>query len=704
MKKIHKFIKIVCFIFIFVPILCLFTACDMSNLTTNTNNTTQNNDAITDNDTPPNDESNILANIIFANQTIDYDGEEHQIVITEELPDGVNVEYENNSATNAGTYNATATLSMDGYEPLILHATLTINKINYDMSGVQWNYNNQTNLIYNGNEQSVSVIGLPNGVTICNYQNNAKTNAGHYIAQVTFNYDTINHNAPTLPDLEWDIQKATYDMSNVHWTYENAYVYDGEEKVVLITGLPTGVTIVSYSNNRQTEIGTYTATVTLNYDTTNYNTISIDNCIWVIRPDLSELASFILNKIIQVPDPWEFLPESFSLGNKAYTGDTEIDYTNFVNVSSLPRIAMGKQMNVVYSTLINAEEALNYVRYIHGSINTIISMYQTFINSNPDNYATYESNTSNFSFKIELTDDNYLMFVSLSTINMQLTYDKANNHCMCRAQLSNSNAIKYEMAENEITIAIELLGLSLTKLHFERENDAISGYIYEYIGTSEHNIKTSALIKIDETYTSIISNKRETDDYNIEGNLEVYNNSTGNLIGTALKETLSAVKYETVLFNIWDVSNITSIKVINEQNGRNLDTIYINGSDNPVAPKNVGGFSLKTASRRFDIEMKNFYLYTYNENEEKYQTTEILLPMLFIQTDFVNSFATDFYNNNSSNGAISPTDITLSTADKTYLLSEYATLIDEYLDIKENVTYQSIIDYIGEQDECFNQN
>ena len=645
------------------------------------------------------DKLKTFENITFTNQIVDYDGQEHEIVLAGELPQGVNVVYENNKGTNAGVYNAKVTISMEGYKKLVLTAKLTINKLNYDMSGAHWDYNNE--FTYNGNEQTVEVVGLPQGVT-AQYSNNVKTNAGSYIATAQLIYDTQNYNTISIANLNWKINKADYDMSNAHWNYNNAFVYDGTEKEVLIVGLPQGVTVLKYQNNKKTEAGTYTATATLNYDTQNHNSISMSSCVWRIIPDVSQIAVNVLNSLMQVPDPWDFLPESFALENKAYNGNTEIDFTNFVNVSTLPQVAMGKQMNVVYSTLIDVNNALGYLRYVYGSLNIIVNLYQDFINSNQDEFASYEKTTDNFTFKIVLAESDYQMYISYKSVAMELSYELETQKCYGRIQLTNSNVIKYEMAENELTVAVNILGLSLTKLHFERQDNLVSGYLYEYYGTEAHNIKTSALIKVGENYTSIISNKRETDDLQIEGYMEVYKNSTGNLVGAEVKETVKTVKYETSWFNIWNVTNINTIKVINEVNGSNLDTIYINGSENPIKTKLVGGVSGRTLSRRFDIEMKDMYLYTYNQDEEKYEKVKISLPMLFVQNDFVSSFSEDFYEKNQTTGAISPTNIVMNSSDAAYMLSEYSSLIDEYLVIKENVTYQSIIDYIGNKNEYFN--
>ena len=220
--------------------------------------------------------------LTLENYTCDYDGNEHEITVKGELPEGAEVEYKNNKATNSGIYNAEAKITCEGYKDLTLKATLTINKLNYDVSNIGWNYTSP--FTYDGSPKSVEITGtLPDGVTIKEYHNNAKTNAGDYTATVEFNYDTLNHNAPAVSSCAWKIEKATYDMSNAKWDYESAFTYNGAEKTVSVVGLPAGVTVKSYSDNTKTDAGEYTASVILDYDTVNYNAVSIANLNWTIN-------------------------------------------------------------------------------------------------------------------------------------------------------------------------------------------------------------------------------------------------------------------------------------------------------------------------------------------------------------------------------------------------------------------------------------
>lgn len=70
--------------------------------------------------------------ISFDSREYTYDGVQKELLISGILPDGASVEYLNNTATNAGEYNATANISFSYdyavIEPLILNANLTINK------------------------------------------------------------------------------------------------------------------------------------------------------------------------------------------------------------------------------------------------------------------------------------------------------------------------------------------------------------------------------------------------------------------------------------------------------------------------------------------------------------------------------------------------------------------------------------------------
>lgn len=68
-----------------------------------------------------------ITGVTFEDDTVLYDGAEHALQVSGTLPAGVSVQYGGEyTATAAGTYNATATLSGPGHETLVLEATLKI--------------------------------------------------------------------------------------------------------------------------------------------------------------------------------------------------------------------------------------------------------------------------------------------------------------------------------------------------------------------------------------------------------------------------------------------------------------------------------------------------------------------------------------------------------------------------------------------------
>lgn len=204
-----------------------------------------------------------ITGVTFSGAEFDYDGTEKKIEVSG-LPTGVSVSYSNNAGTNAGTYNATAVLTGEGYKTKTLTAVLKINKISYDMSGASWNYSQA--YTYDGSQKSVAVSGLPSGVTVKAYANNEKTNAGEYTASVTFAYDEVNYNQPTMANCSWKINRA--EITAQITLTSNTVEYDTQQHSLQIVGnIPSGCT-VNYTYNGQavdgvTEVGDYEVRVTI---------------------------------------------------------------------------------------------------------------------------------------------------------------------------------------------------------------------------------------------------------------------------------------------------------------------------------------------------------------------------------------------------------------------------------------------------------
>lgn len=78
------------------------------------------------------------------------------------------------------------------------------------------------------------------------------------------------------------VEKADYDMSTIKWN-EDTFVFDGKEKRVYLTGLPSGLIAREYRGADGTLAGEYKAEAFFDYDSHNYNPPESVSCIWTIQ-------------------------------------------------------------------------------------------------------------------------------------------------------------------------------------------------------------------------------------------------------------------------------------------------------------------------------------------------------------------------------------------------------------------------------------
>lgn len=341
-----------------------------------------------------NTEANLteISGVTFSDVSAVYDGTEKEITVKGELPDGVSVEYSSNKATNAGTYNATATLKGEGYKQKVLSATLFIDKA--EIGEVTFS---DVSTVYDGTEKEITVKGeLPDGVSV-EYSSNKATNAGVYNATATLKGDNYKQKVLTAT---LSIDKA--DLNGITVAQNQSVMFDDAKHLPDFDGiLPEGVTAVYKLDNVESKgvkaVGNYSFVV--EFVGQNYKTLTL-NCLFKIKMDLGGLAEKVIDAFGSVPEPWSFMPKSFDVSAHAI-GET-VNYDNFVNVSAIPVNGIGKQMDVLYGLLNKATTALSYVNQVYAVLNTIKEVYSTFFDNNPDDYTVFTQTIGAFNITILL--------------------------------------------------------------------------------------------------------------------------------------------------------------------------------------------------------------------------------------------------------------------------------------------------------------
>ncbi len=435
--------------------------------------------------------------------------------------------------------------------------------------------------------------------------------------------------------------------------------------------------------------------LTLEEDTTLY-------AIWNEKVDIKQYLASLLNGFNL--NPYEYIPESMRAEYSQNLVDKDFaspDYTNFVNVSDIKYGGFGEQWHMIIDNIEQSKNFFNVLSTVEALATTSITAFNNYIDSNPSDTANYQFR--NGIYNVTINFDGTIIFYVLDyeatlpifgaqTIQIALSYNIENSERTGRIQIGDANALKYEVQENAYKFAIRYLGVRRAYFEISKdENNNIQGSIFEFLGVDDvAQMKSSAIFYTDGTYLSAVGNKAGGL-LGFKGYInELYSLETGHLLGYEVRETLSSLVYNTLWFNLNDMGGINNIKVLDEKNDSNNNTIYINNSDTPFAIKKVGGISGKMLSRRFDIEMRTQYYYYYDETNEKYVEVATKVPMFFVQEENLNTLVSDVLDSNKVNILVN-----LDSQILTKIQKDYDELIDVFISVQEEMTYEAILDYIG---------
>ncbi|MBQ4510273.1 MAG: InlB B-repeat-containing protein [Clostridia bacterium] len=396
--------------------------------------------------------------------------------------------------------------------------------------------------------------------------------------------------------------------------------------------------------------------------------------------------------------PYNYIPESMKpdfSANLVKKDDIITDYSNgFTNISDIS-YGFGEQYHLVLDNLEQTNLFYNVLTVVEGLSATSISAFNNYFDKNPADTAhhSFENGIYNITIDFDGKTISYILdytaelpLVGEQTVQIALTMDIETSERVVRIQLGDANALAYTITENSYEFAIKYLGVRRAMFTIERDdNGDIYGSIYEYLTVSSAEIASCAEFYITEDYVSVVGNKA-SGLIGFTGYInELYDVNTGKLLGYEVQETLSAVKYDTLWFNLNDIGGISSIKY-QPAEGKEAAKVFINGSSTQWQAKKA------LLSRRFDIELRTQYVYSYDATEQKYVEHKIEVPMIFVQEKYYDTFIDDVEATNDVTVSVE-----VSNEDLEKILEDYDTLIPIFVENKDKVTVDIIIAYIGDK-------
>ena len=436
-----------------------------------------------------------------------------------------------------------------------------------------------------------------------------------------------------------------------------------------------------------------------------------------------DLKSY-LNTLIQIVnhDPYSYIPSSLRYTNSSNLveeGTCSYDFTNSTNVSDIKYGGHGEQWHMVLDNIRESERFYSVLSIGEVAINASVAIFNNYLDKNTDNTATHIIDETAYTAKIDF--HNGLLTYSIQyktnlsvpffgsiTPRIDMTYDISTLIKTVRIQLNENNAMKYTVLDNSYAFAIEYGVEAVSRkayfqLNKDEDSGAVNGHIYEFIKYKDKDMVPScADFYIRDDYTSVVGNKARGL-IGFSGYInELYETNKGKLLGYEVRETLSIAsvsgQYNTLWFNLNNISGIKSVKAIENENNtgtysnKNPHNIYLNGSSSIFEPTYNSKLGIKT-SRKYDVEFRKQYF--YSKNEDTITEYECNIPMMFIQAD--NDKDTNFSDFPSDILSTSKIEASVNLA-KTHIdkiQSDYATLIDVFIENKDIVTGETIENYIG---------
>lgn len=429
-------------------------------------------------------------------------------------------------------------------------------------------------------------------------------------------------------------------------------------------------------------------------DTTYY-------AIWNAKIDMGAYLKVLLQGYNM--SPYSYIPETMRPG---YAGtvkepqDIINDYSSGVSVSQMAAQGYGEQWNMIVENLEQSQMFFNALSVVETLSSTSIAAFNNYLDKNPGDTAQHSFQSGIYQVSIRY-DGQILWYVLDYTANfpligeqtaqISLSLDIASGERSVRVQLGDANALRYTVKDNEYDFAIKYLGVRRASFQVSKKaNGRVEGHIYEYVTLSDAEIASAADFYIDQNYAVAVGNKADGMLAFTGCIAETYDVKTGKLLGYEVEESLSSLVYNTFFFDLCQIDGLYSIRMT-EKTDKEDAKIYINGSSAEWKTKNVGS-GLKYFSRRFYIEYRTQYFYTYDAQKDAFVQVKAQVPMLAVQEENVKTLTSDVKATNHI-------DISLGLTNAVFraIGDHYDEKLPVFKENKGKITPADIVDKIGEK-------
>ncbi len=416
---------------------------------------------------------------------------------------------------------------------------------------------------------------------------------------------------------------------------------------------------------------------------------------------------------------YDYLPAAMHpaySNNVVSSSSIAYDFTSFTDVSTINQAGYGEQWQMVVENINQSVAMAKVFNVAQTALNAAGNAVDIYITNSYAEEMSYPFNGSGYTGKFEFKDAKLIFNITLTDVVtvpgfgsvkpvIKMEYDLTKEAKGIFISLGDLYKVKYVITENgyemATTYGLTIAGKSASRssyLSIVNNNGKTTGHIYEYTtyeGTDK--IKACADFYIENGYVSVVGNK-SSGMTGFDGYInELYSANEGRLLGYEVREELTIAgvtgTYNTLWFNLWDIQGINSVKVTDKsdanKSGKSTVDVYLNGSSSLLSPTYNTKLSVKT-SRKYDIEYRTRYYYTYDAETGTYVSNAVQVPMMFIQEgDNYNSFSSDILKDNGITASVSLPQIHLNK-----ILSDYDTLIDIFIVNKDAMSSEAIISYL----------